>query len=368
MLALQIVVRLQPRGELLLAVDGTLLHKSGKGVFRIGWFHDPVASTKKRVATALGNKWVVMGLIVTIPGVERKFCLPIHAMLDHANAKLGEAELARRMLADIRLWFPDRRIVLVGDGGFSAKNLLRELDEQVRYVGLMRGDAALHDPKIPKRRKNKRGPKPKRGPRLLSPREAAAKADRSRSRNSRWKWQTSEVYAYGQTRSFSVCSYQAVWPKVFGNRTILVVLCRALDVGYDEVYLYTTDLNAHLGWVVEIYASRNAIETVFKNSKQVMEIQKPQHWCQASIEKLAPWVWFAQSTVTLWYLTEGRKLPEAKAATKELGDWESEWSFRPMFRLLRSLTIRKTINATSTTKRDLTELIEALENYVYLAA
>lgn len=73
-IAVEAVVRLNPQGELLLIVDGTLLHKSGKGVFGIGWFHDPVASTKKRVATALGNKWVVMGLVVKIPGVDRKFC------------------------------------------------------------------------------------------------------------------------------------------------------------------------------------------------------------------------------------------------------------------------------------------------------
>ncbi|HUG17514.1 MAG TPA: hypothetical protein VMM56_00955 [Planctomycetaceae bacterium] len=118
---------------------------------------------------------------------------------------------------------------------------------------------------------------------------------------------------------------------------------------------------------METYASRNVIETMFKSSKQVMEIQKPQHWCQASIEKLAPWVWFAQSVVSLWYLTEGRHLPEAKAARRELGEWESEWSFRQMFRLLRRLTIRQTIKAMSGRRRDMTELIESLENYLYLA-
>src|SRR5436190_23896175 len=71
--ALQLVLTLQPQGELHLIVDGTLLYKSGKCVWGIGWFHDAARSTKKRAATALGNKWVVLGLAVPIPGTQRYF-------------------------------------------------------------------------------------------------------------------------------------------------------------------------------------------------------------------------------------------------------------------------------------------------------
>ena len=113
---------------------------------------------------------------------------------------------------------------------------------------------------------------------------------------------------------------------MFGTRVIQVVLCRGLDGGYGDVCLYTTDLEASAAWVVETYARRTSIETTFKGSKQVLEIQKPRHWCQSSIEKLAPWVWLMQSVVALWYLTEGRQLPEARAARRELGPWETEWS------------------------------------------
>ena len=366
--AVQVVVQLNPVGELLLVVDGTLLHKSGKHVFGIGWFHDPVRSTKKRVATALGNKWVVIGVVVQIPGVKRSFCLPIHAMLDEGKKKVGEPILARRMLKDIQKWFPDRQMTLVGDGGFSAKTLLGNLNKRVRYVGLMRSDAAIHNPIIPPRKEGQRGPNRKRGERLPSPREAFKKVDRSRSPKNPWRWKTIEVYAYGETRRFNVCCFQATWPKVFGSRVIQVVLCRPLDKGYDDVCLYTTDLDADASWVVQTYALRNTIETLFKSSKQVMEIEKPQHWCKASIQKLAPWVWLSQTLVMLWYLSEGRQLPEAEAARQELGPWESEWSFRHMFRFLRRLMIRQTINSMSHKQRDMSQLVEALENYLYLAA
>jgi DDE superfamily endonuclease len=366
--AVQLVLALDMRGELRLIVDGTLLHKSGKHVWAIGWFHDPVASTKKRVATALGNKWVVLGLAVPIPGTQRIFCLPIHAMLQKpGRGQAGEPALARMMLEEVRQWFPERRLLLVADGGFSAKNLLRDLDGQVRYVGLMRGDAALHEPQIAPRRPGQRGPNRKYGLRLPSPREAACLADQA-AHPQNFRWKTVRVFAYGQLRRFQVCSFEATWPKVFGKRAIQVVLCRALDVGYDEVYLYTTDLQASADWVVETYAGRTSIESTFKNSKQVLEIERPQHWCQGSIEKLAPWVWLMQSLVSLWYLTEGRHLPEARAARQSLGAWETEWSLRHMLRLLRRVTLRQAIDPTSRSKHDLQQLTQQLENYLYLAA
>lgn len=54
------------------------------------------------------------------------------------KGKSGEPELARQMLEDVLLWFPDRKLLLVGDGGYSGRKLLHNLDRRVRYLGLMR--------------------------------------------------------------------------------------------------------------------------------------------------------------------------------------------------------------------------------------
>jgi hypothetical protein len=367
-LALLLIVNLNPVGELLLIVDATLLYKRGKHVWSIGWFYDPVASTEKRAATASGNKWVVIGLGIRIPGTNKYFCLPIHAMLQPpGKGKKSEPAVACKMLEDVCRWFPDRTFTLVGDGGYSAKNLLQKLDSRVRYVGLMRSDAAIHETKLAPRPSGKSGPKPKTGARLPAPREIAKAADQARSPRSRWKWTTVEVNAYGQTRKFQVCTLQAVWPKVLGGRAIQVVVCRSLDEGFGDVCLFTTDLEATAVWVIETYAKRTSIEAMFKGSKQVMDIQRPRHFCKQSIEKLAPWVWMMQSLVALWYLTEGHKLPEAEAARQDLGPWETEWSFQHMLRLLRRLTILQTINRMSLLKADLQQLVRDLENYLFLA-
>jgi hypothetical protein len=366
--AVAVVVRLNPRGLLYLVVDDTLLHKRGKHVYGLGWFRDAVASTAKRVATASGNHWVVVGLAIRIPGTNKIYCLPIHAMLHLAGKnQKSEATLAKEMLQDILGWFPDRKLVFIGDGAYSAKNLLGEIDPRVTHVGVMRADAAIYDPMPPKQPKSKRGPHPKKGPRLPNPKAAMKKADRNRSRRGPWIWQTVEATAYGVTRTLQVVSFQAVWPEVLGLVPILVVLVRDPEGKFKDKYLFTTDLTADLAWVISTFARRWSIEVAFKSSKQVMDIQAPQHWCQQSIEKLSPWVWLMQSVISLWYFTKGHKHPEARAARKRFGDWDTEWSLLHMLRVLRAAILDETIKPKSTTKADLHQLLERLANYLHLA-
>jgi hypothetical protein len=368
-MAVAIVVRLNPRGLLYLVVDDTLLHKRGKHVYGLGWFRDAVASTAKRVATASGNHWVVVGLAICIPGTSKIYCLPIHAMLHLAGKNhKSEATLAKEMLQDILGWFPDRKLVFIGDGAYSAKNLLGDLDPRVTYVGVMRADAAIYDPIVPKQPKSKRGRKPDKGPRLPNPKEAVKKADGNRSGRGPWAWQTVKARAYGVTRKLRVLSFQAVWPEVHGLLPILVVLVRDPLGKFQDKYLFTTDVHADLSWVISTFSRRWSIEVAFKSSKQVMKIQAPQHWCQHSVEKLSPWVWLMQSVISLWYFTDGRKLPAAQAARRRFGAWDTEWSLAHMLRILRAAILAQTINPDSATKADLCQLLDDLENYLNLAA
>jgi DDE superfamily endonuclease len=367
--AVAIVVRLSPRGLLYLVVDDTLLHKRGKHVYGLGWFRDAVASTAKRVATASGNHWVVVGLAICIPGTSKIYCLPIHAMLHLAGKnQKSEATLAKEMLQDILGWFPDRKLVFIGDGAYSAKNLLADLDPRVTYVGVMRADAALYDPIVPKQPQSKRGRKPEKGPRLPNPKEAVKKADGNRRGRGPWTWQRVKATAYGVTRKLQVLSFQAVWPEVHGLVPILVVLVRDPLGKFDDKYLFTTDVDAELNWVISTFSRRWSIEVTFKSSKQVMKIQAPQHWCQQSIEKLSPWVWLMQSVISLWYLSDGRRLPAAQAARRRFGAWDTEWSLAHMLRILRTAILENTISPQSATKADLYQLLDALENYLHLAA
>ena len=118
-------------------VDDTLLHKRGQKVYGLGWFRDAVASTAKRVATASGNNWVVMGLAIPIPlSPEQILCLPLSARVHLPGAaNPSGVDLAAEMLAEVLRWFPDRQIVLIGDGGYAGHGLLEDLDPRVQYWG-----------------------------------------------------------------------------------------------------------------------------------------------------------------------------------------------------------------------------------------
>lgn len=368
-LLVSLVTRLHLLGVLYLIVDDTLLHQRGKRVYGLGWFRDAVASTAKRVATASGNNWVVLALAFPIPKTNIIIALPLLARLHVVGkGKPSPPELARAMLLEVLGWFPEYAIVLVGDGAYAAAKLLKDLDNRVNYVGRIRGDAKVYDPVAPTQPKSKRGPKPKKGPRLPGPKEAAQRADANRSKKGLWVWQLVTVVAYGVPRTLQALAYTVVWPEVLGLRPLRIVVVRDPEGKLRDTYLFTTEMTAALDWVIATYAKRWSIEVAFKNSKQVLTIEGPQHWCQASIEKLAPWVWQMQSVLTLWYLSVGQTLPEARAARKRLGPWDSEWSLRHIVSVLRTAVLEKSINPKSGKKANWRLLLARLKIYLNRAA
>jgi hypothetical protein len=368
--AILIFTRLKLFGCITLLVDDTLAHKRGKSVWGLGWFRDAVASTQKRVATASGHNWVVLAVVVCLPGTGAPIlALPLLARL-HLPGK-GQpscVDLARDMLATVLAWFPQRRFTLVGDGAYASKGLLGSLDPRVTFVGRLRGDAAVYDPRVPVRAGKRPGPKAKKGARLPRPKEAAAKADRKRSATGEWVWQRVTVLVYGSCRELLALSYEVVWPTVLGLRPIQVVVVRDPAGRMRDAYLFTTDLQASLGWVATQFAWRWSIEVLFRASKQVLELEAPQQWSQASVTKLAPWVWSLQSVMMVWYLTAGQHLAEAEELRDLMGEWDSEWSLRHMIQVLRRAILNATINPDSANEAQLREMVQTLKNWANLAA
>jgi hypothetical protein len=121
-------------------------------------------------------------------------------------------------------------------------------------------------------------------------------------------------------------------------------------------------------WVIETFAKRWAVEVAFRDSKQVMDIEGPQHWCEQSIEKLAPWVWLMQGVMCVWYVTAGHTLPEAKEVEALMGPWDSPTSLRHMIQVLRRATLNVSINAYSSDSSDLRRCIASLKNLINAAA
>ncbi len=368
--ALLILTRFKFLGPVTLLVDDTLAHKRGRCVWGLGWFRDAVASTQKRVATASGHNWVVLAVALCVPGTTCVIlALPLLARL-HLPGK-GQpscAVLAREMLAEVMSWFPGHDFTLVGDGAYACKEMLTDWpDERVSFTGRLRGDAALYDPRVPRQPRGKRGRKPGKGPRLPSPREAARKADRKRSK-APWQWQEVTVQAYGKARTLRALSYEALWPRVLGLRAIKVVVVRDPEGKMRDCYLFSTNLEAGVDEVIRQFAWRWSIEVLFRASKQVMDIEAPQHYSEASVQKVAPWVWAMQGVVMVWYITAGRESAEAVEMRARLGEWDSEWSLRHMIRVLQRATLNASFDINSTDHAQLREMAQTLQNWALLAA
>jgi hypothetical protein len=369
-IALLALTRLSFTGRITLLVDDTLAHKRGRSVWGLGWWRDAVASTKKRVATASGHNWVVLAVAFCVPGTSCVIlALPLLARLHlSGQGQPSCAVLAKGMLDEVTGWFPGREFTLVADGAYACKEMLGDFPDPVRFVGRMRGDAAVYDPRVPRQKKSKRGPKPKKGPRLPSPRDAARKAGRKRTQSGDWLWQAVKVTIYGSQRTLQAVSYPAVWPRVLGLVPIQVVVARDPEGTMGDVYLFTTDRGASLEWVIEQFSWRWSIEVLFRASKQVLQIETPQHFCQESVEKVAPWVWGMQSVIMVWYLCDGRDLPQARQMTQRMGPWDSEFSLRHMIQVLQRATLDATIQPNSASQPQLREMVQTLQNWALLAA
>jgi hypothetical protein len=165
-----------------------------------------------------------------------------------------------------------------------------------------------------------------------------------------------------------VVSYIVVWPTVLGLRPIRVVVVRDTTGTMQDTYLFTTAVTAEVGWIVTTFGWRWSIEVSFKASKQVMDIAGPQHWCQESIERLAPWVWLMQSLIILWYVTAGHASAAAAKEASLMGEWDNAWSLRHMLKVLRRTILDATINTNSAQLDDLMEMVATLKNCVNTAA
>lgn len=221
---------------------------------------------------------------------------------------------------------------------------------------------------MPQARAGERGRKPTKGPRLPTPKEAAAKADRKRTATGAWVWQDVTVAVYGRVSVLRAFAYEGVWPTVLGLRPVRVVVVRDPSGRMRDAYLLTTDRETSLGWVITQFAWRWSIEVLFRGSKQVMELGAPQHGSRASVAKVAPWVWSMQSVLMVWYLMAGRGLPEAEELRAVLDEWDSEWSLRHMIQVLRRATLNATIIPDSADPAQLQQRVQTLTNWANLAA
>lgn len=167
---------LKPGQPVTLVIDDTLERRRGKRLKLKGWFRDPLSQTGGTVSAI---RWVCLAILVPVPWSKRPWALPfmtVPAPSEKVCQTLGRrhktpVELACVMIGRVRRWHPHKEIILLADGGYAAVNLVHACQKlSVTLISRLRMDASLY--RFPgSRPTGKRGPKPKKGARELSPKQ-----------------------------------------------------------------------------------------------------------------------------------------------------------------------------------------------------
>jgi len=276
-------------GPVLLDLDDTLFHKSGRQVHGAAWWRDAVRSTGQRVVHALGLNLVVLTLRVNPPWGGEPLGLPINVRL-HRKHGPTTLDLAEEMIRELAGWFPDRCWRLTADGAYAS--LAKRGLPHCELTSRMRRDAALYE-RPPKPSRRRRGRPRKKGRRLPTP-------ERIAQTKSGWKRLT--VNLRGKSEQRLVYTRQVLWYEVCPDRPVLLVICRDPQGQEPDDFWFTTDLAATGAQVIEQYAGRWSIEDTFKNVKQYLGGQDPQVWKGQGPERAAAFAFWLYSVTWAWFV------------------------------------------------------------------
>jgi hypothetical protein len=256
--------RLGLSGEVVVALDDTVVKKWGRKFFGLGLYPDPTdknpGARKRRV---YGHCWVVMALLweyqvghwVSFPLAAVLF-VPV-ALCSTAWPFLTKIDLATWLVG--RLRWPAPRVVLVADNLYAKAQVARLVLNQQRcvLVSRLRSNAALYLPP-PRCRTPRRG-----RPRVRGGKLTARQLYHRRSQHRRFT-----VAIYGKRVTVDAYVGVVIPSRRLGNEGIRVVIFPQRS-GRKMNIFFTTALTMPPERLLELYAARFKIEDCFDELKTV---------------------------------------------------------------------------------------------------
>ena len=278
-------------------VDDTLFRRWGPKV--VGAFRTHDGSAQDPNALSRGNRWIIIGIVVTVPFCSHPVCLPVLLRLWRGKGTASPVQLARELISILAQAFPDRLVHAVGDAAYHGKALLVPA---TTITTRLPANAALYALAPP--RTGKRGRPRSKGARLGRPVDLAATA----------QWRRATITRYGRSVIVEIADIPSIWYGAFGNTPGRTVLIR--DPGDDRVLaVFTTDTDSCTDAVVERYAHRWPIETAIASGKQLLGIGQARNRLQRAVERTVPLSFCVYSLVIVWVCPErGREFDVGRAS------------------------------------------------------
>ena len=331
-----------PAGAIVtVAIDDTLLHRLGRKVHGTFWHHDATANSKK-ASLAWGNNFVVIGIVVELPFLERKLCLPVLFRLWRAKRKEfpkgksdperpSKQKLGREMIDLLAKRLAGRQLAVVGDNAYASK-AWRGLPARVSITSRLRGDAVLYARKP--QPTGKRGRPAKWGRRLGSLAQIAC--------DPATEWVASSVRRYGKNETVCLHTVDCLWGPLGAETPVRVIFVKdtSKPCGY-QIALISTDLKATAAELVERYADRWPIEVSFEEGKELFGVGDARNRTEKAVQRTVPLQFLAMNITILWYAACGHH-PDIVAEHRARAPWyltKTTPSFADMLAKLRRVII-----------------------------
>jgi hypothetical protein len=302
------VLSLIPEDEpVLVPMDDTTAQHRGKKVYGKGCHHDAVRSTHTHVVWRWGHRWVVLAISVKMPFPWRRWALPVLAALyrpEELNRQEGRRhktapQLARQLMATLIHWFPQRKFIFLGDGGYASHELARFCHRHRRHATLVsrfHKDANLYDPAPAKRARTGR-PRLK-GPKLPTPQNVVACARRTKA--------TVQWYGGGDRRVEWI-SHTGQWYRIGqGLVPIRWVFTHDLQGTHRDEFFYTTGPDLAPAQIITWFTARWPIETTFQEVRAHLGFETTRQRVARSVLRTGPCLLGLFSLVSLIFVRYAR--------------------------------------------------------------
>ncbi len=308
-----------PSGPVVIGIDDTIERRRGSKIKAKGIYRDPVRSSHSHFVKTGGLRWLSLMLLTPIPWAQQVWALPFLTALapserysqQHRRRHKALTDWARQLLLQLRRWLPDRDLIMVGDGGFAALDLLTRLvPRAITCITRLRLDARLYKPPAPRRKARPGRPRLK-GARLPNLEKVLI------SRHTRWKTLRVADW-YGQcSRTVQIASATALWYHGgFPPLPIRWVLIRDPKQRFDPVALLCTDLNRSPEQILSWFILRWRVEVTFQEVRAHLGFETQRQWSDRAIARTSPVLLALFSLVTLLAsrLARRNQIPLPKSA------------------------------------------------------
>ena len=274
----------------LVPIDDTTAQHRGKHVYGKGCHHDAVRSAHKHIVYRWGHRWIVLAISVKFPFAPRRWALPVLCAL-YRPEELSLAEnrrhktaphLARQLMAVMIHWFPQRKFVFLGDGGYASHELAMFCYRHGRHATLVsryHADANLYAPP-PKPTKKRTGRPRTKGRKLPKPEQLVA----------RRKLIPATVSWYGGSERKVKLTGDTGWWYKAGKGLVPVrwVFVHDVQGTHRDEYFYTTDTSLSLQQIASWFTARWPIETTFQEVRAHLGFETPRQYVAKSVLRTAP--------------------------------------------------------------------------------